>query len=114
MKLVAGDIIWTNLTKVPDKYPYLSDIIECDALIIGGGVTGAIIAYYLTKEGINTVLVDKNIIGYGSTRASTAILQYEVDTDLWGLSHMIGEKKAVECFKLSEKAVYDIRDIVSH
>lgn len=113
MKLVAGDMIWTNLTKVPNKYPYLSENIECDALIIGGGVTGAIIAYYLTKEGINTVLVDKNIIGYGSTRASTAILQYEVDTDLWGLSHMIGEKQAVECFKLSEKAVYDIRDIVN-
>lgn len=113
MKLVAGDMLWTNINEIPDKYTYLSNNIECDALIIGGGVTGAIIAYYLTNEGINTVLVDKNIIGYGSTRASTAILQYEVDTDLYGLSHMIGEKKAVECFKLGEKAILDIRDIVN-
>lgn len=113
MKLVAGDMLWTNINKIPDKYTYLSNDIECDALIIGGGVTGAIIAYYLTKEGIDTVLVDKNIIGYGSTRASTAILQYEVDTDLYGLSHMIGEEKAAKCFELSEKAVFDIRDIVN-
>lgn len=114
MKLVAGDMLWTNIDNVPNKYTYLSDDIECDILVIGAGISGAIASYYLTKAGLNTVVVDKNIIGYGSTRGSTSILQYEIDTDLFGLTSMIGEEKAVRCFKLCEKAVYDIEKIVSN
>ncbi|MTI67035.1 MAG: FAD-dependent oxidoreductase [Firmicutes bacterium] len=113
MKLVSGDMVWTNLSNIPIKYNYLDKNIECDVLIIGAGVTGAIASYYLTKENINTVMVDKNIVGYGSTRASTSILQYEIDTDLVGLKGLIGEKKAVRGFKLCEKAVYDIKNIVN-
>lgn len=113
MKLVTGDMLWTNIDKVSNKYTYLSDDIECEVLIIGGGITGAIASYYLTKEGVNTVIVDKNIIGYGSTRASTSIIQYEIDTDLHGLKAMIGEKNAVKCFKLCENAVYDIKNIIN-
>ncbi|PKM85946.1 MAG: FAD-binding oxidoreductase [Firmicutes bacterium HGW-Firmicutes-12] len=112
MKLVAGNMLWTSIDKIPNKYTYLSDHVECDALIIGGGISGAITAYYYTKAGINTVLVDKNIIGYGSTRASTSILQYEIDTDLLGLIGMKGVDNAVKCFKLCENAVYEIERIV--
>ncbi len=112
MKLIAGNMLWTNIDPIPNKYPYLSDNLECDALIIGGGITGAICAYYLSQIGINIVLVDKNILGYGSTSASTSILQYEIDTDLIGLKGLIGEENAVKSFKLCEKAVYDIQNII--
>jgi len=112
MKLVAGDMLWTSIDRISNQYTYLNSDIECDVLIIGGGVTGAITAYYLTEAGINTVIVEKNRIGYGSTRASTSILQYEIDTDLNGLSSMIGEENAVEAFKLCEQAVYDIKEII--
>lgn len=113
MKLLAGDMLWTNIDKIPNKYSYLSNDIDCDVLVIGGGISGALASYYLTKGGINTIIVDKNIIGYGSTRGSTSILQYEIDTDLFGLIGMIGEKNAVNCFKLCEKAIYDIEKIVN-
>lgn len=112
MKLVAGDMLWTSVDRINEQYSYLNNHIECDVLIIGGGITGAITAYYLTKAGINTVIVEKNRIGYGSTRASTSILQYEIDTDLNGLSAMVGEENAVNAFKLCEQAVYDIEKII--
>lgn len=113
MKLVSGDMLWTSINKIETKYTYLSEDIECDVLIVGAGITGAIAAHYFTEEGINTVVLDKNIIGYGSTRASTSILQYEIDTDLIGLQSIIGDKNAVKCFKLCEKAVYDIEEIIN-
>ena len=112
MKLVTGNMLWTSKREIPKKYTYLSNDITCDVAIIGGGVTGAICAYYLSNEGIDTVVLEKNIIGYGSTRASTSILQYEIDTDLTTLKAMIGEEDAVRCFKLCEKAVYDIENMV--
>lgn len=113
MNLVSGDILWTSINSIPNKYPYLSEDIDCDVLIIGAGVTGAICSYYFTEAGIDTAIIDKNIIGYGSTSASTSILQYEIDTDLIGLKGIIGLENAVECFKLCEETVYEIEKIVN-
>ncbi len=112
MKLVNGDAIWTRINKIPNKYTYLSEDIKCEVAIIGGGLTGAICSYYFSEAGIDSVLIEKNIIGYESTSASTSILQYEIDSDLVGLSSMIGEQKAIKAFKLCENAVHDIEQMV--
>ncbi|MCY6960639.1 NAD(P)/FAD-dependent oxidoreductase [Clostridium brassicae] len=113
MNLVSGKLFWTNIDGIPNKYSYLSEDICCDVLIIGGGITGALCAYYFANAGINTVVVDKNIIGYGSTSASTSILQYEIDTNLIGLKRKVGMDNAVKAFKLCQEAVYDIEGIVN-
>ncbi|MBA3829857.1 MAG: FAD-binding oxidoreductase [Taibaiella sp.] len=47
----------------------------------------------------------------GSTAASTALLQYEIDTPLCELAAMIGEKNAITCYKLCLKAIYDLQAI---
>lgn len=112
MKLVSGDTMWTKVNKIPNKYTYLSDDIECEVVVVGGGITGALCAYYFTMAGIDTVLLDKNIIGYESTSGSTSILQYEIDYDLIGLSGLIGETKASKAFNLTQQAVYEIKKLV--
>jgi glycine/D-amino acid oxidase-like deaminating enzyme len=112
MNFVSTNTYWNAINGVPKKYDYLSDDIECDVVIIGAGITGASCAYYFSDEGINTVIVDKNIIGYGSTRASTSILQYEIDTNIVGLKGSIGIDNAVTAFKLCEKALYDVEGII--
>ncbi|QUH25497.1 NAD(P)/FAD-dependent oxidoreductase [Serpentinicella alkaliphila] len=114
MQLVSGSMLWSNINKVPCMYPYLKEDINCEVLVLGGGITGAITAYYFTEAGINTTLVEKNIIGYSSTRASTAILQYEIDIDLVGLSAMIGESEAVKAFKITEKGLDDMQNIINN
>lgn len=112
MKLVSGDRIWIKEVPIPHQYPYLHEDAECDVVVVGAGITGALCAYYLTEAGIKTILVDRNIIGYSSTSASTSILRYEVDIDLTGLRSLIGLSKAARSFKLNEKAVNDLHDIV--
>ncbi|WP_026895358.1 NAD(P)/FAD-dependent oxidoreductase [Clostridiisalibacter paucivorans] len=112
MRLISGETIWTKINEIPKKYTYLSDDLECDVAIIGAGITGAICAYHLTKAGIDTIIVDKNIIGYESTSASTSILQYEIDYNLVGLKGIIGEENAVKSFKLTADAVYEIQNII--
>ncbi|MFZ5969044.1 MAG: NAD(P)/FAD-dependent oxidoreductase [Bacillota bacterium] len=112
MDLVAGNLYWTSLTKIPNKYTYVGDDMECDVVIIGGGITGAICGYFFAESGIDTILVEKNIIGYGSTSASTSILQYEIDRNMSGLKNQIGMENAVKAFRLCEKAVYDIEKMI--
>jgi glycine/D-amino acid oxidase-like deaminating enzyme len=114
MKVVTGETIWTQLNNVKNKYTYLSKDIECDVVIIGAGVTGALCSYYLTQENIDTVIVDKNIIGYGSTRGCTAILQYEIDVDLTGLKGLVGYENAVKCFNETKNALYEIDNITKN
>jgi glycine/D-amino acid oxidase-like deaminating enzyme len=113
MNTVNGNPLWSKLNTIPNKYTYLSENVECEVVIVGGGITGAICAYYLSEAGVKTVLVDKNIIGYGSTKASTSILQYEIDTDLYLLQKSIGEEKALRAFQLCEKAVFDIETMIN-
>ncbi|MBF8983405.1 FAD-binding oxidoreductase [Lutibacter sp. B2] len=111
MNTVSGDTIWSKINNITNKYTYISKNIECDVVIIGAGITGALCSYHLTKNDVDTVIVDKNIIGYGSTRGCTAILQYEIDSNLIGLKGIIGEKNAVNCFKETENALFEIDKI---
>jgi sarcosine oxidase subunit beta len=46
-----------------------------DVVIIGGGINGASIAYYLTKQGISTTLLEKEFIASGPTGLSSAIVR---------------------------------------
>lgn len=113
MDLVNGHLYWTDRTDIIRQYLYLSEDTACGAAIIGAGITGALCAYYLADAGINTLIVDKNIIGYGSTSASTSLLQYEVDYNMIELSKMIGTEKAVAAYKCCEQAVYELEQIIN-
>lgn len=58
---------------------------------MGGGITGALVAWYLAQAGVSVVLLDRRHIGMGSTCASTSMLQYEIDTPLSELAQLVGE-----------------------
>lgn len=113
MNVVDGHIYWTEKNGILSQYPYLTEDITCEVVVIGGGVTGAICAYYLSEAGIDTVLVEKNIIGFGSTSASTSLLDYEVDYDLLELQKMIGVEEARTGYKLCEKALNDLENLIN-
>lgn len=66
--------IWTkDLNTKPEGK--LEEDINCNILIIGGGIAGINIAYQLQNEE-NVVLIDKDKIGYGVTSHTTGKLTY--------------------------------------
>lgn len=111
MNAVTGQPLWTMHNPIQKQYPYLTHDLQCDLAVIGAGITGALCAYFFTQAGIETAIFDKSIAGFGSTAASTSILQYEIDTDLRGLQGLIGQRGAVDCFKLCREGVYEIARI---
>ena len=100
MELTAGYPFSLIQHGLPFQYPKLLENISCEVAIIGGGISGALTAYFLTEAGIDTVVLDGRTIGLGSTCASTSLLQYELDTPLHQLKEQVGEDKAVRAYEL--------------
>ena len=67
---------------------------------MGAGISGALVANQLCKAGHKVTIVDRRHAGMGSTPASTALLQYEIDNPLYQLIKDVGEKNAVRSYLL--------------
>jgi glycine/D-amino acid oxidase-like deaminating enzyme len=93
------------------SYPSLLNDITTDVVIMGAGISGALAAWHLCHAGFKTVVVDKRHVGMGSTAASTALLQYEIDTPLYELIEKRGERDAVRSYLLCLKAINDLQEI---
>ena len=111
MQLTNGNLYWQKKSKIAKTYPYLINDISCDVLIIGGGINGAITAYFLAKEGAKVVVVEKNILGYGSTSAASALLEYQLDNDMHKLEKSIGVKATNRVYYLCLDALDKIEKI---
>lgn len=86
---------------------------SCEVLIIGAGVTGALIAERLTRDGRDVVIVDREEPTQGSTLASTAMLLWEIDRPLGQLVALYGHERAVRAYQASFAAVRGLIGLVS-
>lgn len=105
MDLKSNEPFWLIKNGLITSYPSLKSDEKCEVLIIGGGITGSLIAHQMIKDGYDTVLIDKREICNGSTSATTSMLQYEIDVPLFELSEKIGEKGAVRSYKACSDAI---------
>ncbi len=111
MDLKSGYPFWPIKSGLIRSYPALAEDLTCDVAIIGGGITGALVAYYLSEAGARITVLDRRDIGTGSTSASTALLQYEVDTPLTELATMVGEVAAARSYMLCRDAISTIGEL---
>ena len=105
---VKGKPIFTSINKSNNQYAYLNKDIDVDICIIGGGVTGALAAYYLSKNNAKIALVEKNRVGYLSTSVTTSLLQYELDDNIDELKNIIKPEDVIRAYKLGIKALDEI------
>lgn len=112
MKLRSPESFWLLKNGLLNSYPSLNENIACDIVIIGGGITGALISHALYNAGFETVVIDKRDIATGSTSATTSMLQYEIDTPLHKLSKMIGEEGAVECYRAGVRSIDTLENLI--
>lgn len=102
---------WLLHHGIVKSYPSLPEDMATDVVIMGGGITGAIAAWYIIQAGIPAIVVDKRHIGMGSTAASTAMLQYEIDVPLRELIPKVGAINASESYLACCQSIGDLQSI---
>ncbi len=80
-----------------------------DVAIVGAGVSGALIADAMLRAGRSVAVLDRRGPVKGSTPASTALLQFEIDQPLLQLAEKIGYRRAVRAYWRSATAVDFLR-----
>jgi len=88
--LRTGTPPWRAAGRGPLEGRQLPPAQRCDVVVVGAGISGALIADALLREGLQVVMVDRRGAARGSTPASTALLLYELDQPLVRLSRKLG------------------------
>src|SRR5262245_36848441 len=89
---------WLMRNGVGDARAALAESVICDIAIIGAGISGALIADSLVGTGRRIVMLDARDVALGSTAATTALLQYEIDTHLVDLVRTLGAERAITAY----------------
>jgi glycine/D-amino acid oxidase-like deaminating enzyme len=110
LKLHTGQSIWQSRRCPRIAEAKLTRDIVCDALVVGAGISGALIAEMLSDAGLSVVVVDRRGALRGSTAASTSLIQYELDKPLSKLAEIIGREKAERIWRRSRLAVDALRE----
>ena len=110
--LRTGRSLWADSPGLGVPVRPLKTAISVDVAIIGAGISGAFMAHELSRDHTVAVL-DRRPPLTGSTIASTALLQWEIDLPLTALAEKIGMAKAKRAYLRSRSAVDALKRIVA-
>ena len=104
--------IWVDLS--PGKrFKPLSESIETDILIIGGGLTGISTALELSNTDLNITLIDSNQIGYGTSGRNTGKVTPQAGLVYSKIKNYYGLEKAKYFYQENLKALNKIKENIS-
>lgn len=107
-----GHSLWHDSPRRTVRTRRLAGDVSCDVAIIGAGISGALTALTLAEAGHEVCVLDRREPGTGSTIASTAMIQFEIDTPLVDLGRRIGHRNAERAYLRSAEAVRDLGRLI--
>lgn len=109
LDLRTGVPVWEAYRAPRVATQKLTRDVKCDVLVVGLGISGAMLAEALTAQGLSVVGVDRRGTMLGSTPATTALVQFEIDQPLCELRRKIGKSDAEQAWRRSRLAVTNLR-----
>jgi glycine/D-amino acid oxidase-like deaminating enzyme len=108
MKLRTGKPLWLASKGAPLPVVRLSRTVTCDVVIIGAGITGALVAHQLLNAGLKIVMIEKRRVGLGSTAASTGLLMVQPDLSIADLTRLHDQRTARRVYQLGQQAIGEL------
>ncbi len=107
--LRTGTPVWLRRGVAHVPSAPLAANLKVDVVVVGAGISGALIADALLRAGKSVAVLDRRGPVRGSTPASTALLQFDIDQPLIHLTRKIGRERAVRAYWRSATAVDFLR-----
>ena len=109
-ELRVGLPVWLRPGHLPhtDPYPVLRGNRQVELAIVGGGLSGSLIALTMAEAGVSVAVVEANRAGRGSTAASSALLLQEPDVDFGDLTERYGAAATRRIWEASHEAARDL------
>ncbi|ACE90297.1 putative sarcosine oxidase protein [Rhizobium etli CIAT 652] len=111
-QMVSGRSLWGQ-TGIRPAWQPVDQSLSTDVAVIGCGITGALIAEHLAARGFSVAIIDREQPGFGSTAASTAMLQWEIDSTLSELEAWYGFERAAGIYRRSAAAVAGLAKLIA-
>ena len=105
--------LWIKTTKNDEIFEQLNDTKKVDVCVIGGGLFGLTTAYYLTKNNINTIVLEKGRIGEKVSGNTTGKITSQHDLFYAHLVDDYGYDYAQKYLEANEQAIENIKKIVN-
>lgn len=109
LDLRTGRPVWMNYRSPRIATSRLQGDLTTDVLIVGAGISGAMIAEQLSSHGFDIVMIDRRGPILGSTPATTALVQFEIDVPLIHLGRKIGVARAQAAWRRSRLALANLK-----
>lgn len=111
MQTVWGEPYFVdNVTKLK-QYPYLDKNMSCEILIVGGGIDGAILNYFLSQKH-DVALVTKSRIGFGATCVATALLEWQLDDFCEDLKKELTNEQVCNIYNMGLSSIEKIQKFI--
>lgn len=103
--------IWSKEVEFPRRAPLSGDM-ETNTAVIGGGMAGILIAYYLQQKGVPVVILEANCVGSGQTRNTTAKITSQHGLIYDKLIKSFGLERARQYAKAGQEAIAAYRRLI--
>ncbi|MER8413121.1 FAD-binding oxidoreductase [Mesorhizobium sp. M1342] len=108
LDLSSGRPVWSAYRAPAVPTDSLTRDVKTDVLIVGMGISGAMMAEALTADGHRVICIDRRGPLKGSTAATTALVAFEIDQPLSTLSKIVGRASAQQAWRRSRLAVSNL------
>lgn len=102
--------VWKDTAQLPE-FPTLEGNHKTDVLIVGGGITGILCAYFLAQSGISYILVEADTICSKVTGNTTAKITSQHGLVYGKLIKEFGREQAQRYLKANESAIKEYSKI---
>lgn len=110
--LTSDHPYWRIKSGILANYPPLEGDARCDIAVLGAGITGALVAEALSAAGHDVIVLDSRDVGTGSTSASTALIQYEIDVHLVDLMARHGRELGGTAYRACYESIAMLEKLI--
>ena len=94
------------------QFPTISESVDCDVCIVGGGYTGLSAALHLAQKGYDVVLLEAQRVGFGASGRNGGQVGTGQRVEMDSLEKMVGRETAKDLWKLSLASVQLVKDLI--